>query len=183
MSLSVRPLLLLMSVLLFSACGGRPTIPVEEYSSVKPPKQKEVYIRATPQSQIAAPVSRTVDRSVQEPVVYEAVEPEPVWRELPPATEPAPRYQPPKRVEPMAKSPAKKNIRSAGDDPLLGLLQKIEQAMQQEDYQYAEGLLERALRIDSQRAGLWHDLGRGALSPGCLSGGSDAGAAIQPFCR
>jgi len=45
-------------------------------------------------------------------------------------------------------------------DPLLGLLQKIEQAMKSGAFNRAEGLIERALRIDAQRAGLWHDLAR-----------------------
>lgn len=45
-------------------------------------------------------------------------------------------------------------------DPLLGLLQKIKQAMKSGAFNRAEGLIERALRIDAQRAELWHDLAR-----------------------
>ncbi len=43
-------------------------------------------------------------------------------------------------------------------DPLHDLIEKIEYALQQGQLEKAEVLLERALRIDSQRAGLWHDL-------------------------
>lgn len=43
-------------------------------------------------------------------------------------------------------------------DPMQEMLQQIEQALQQNKIERAEMLVERALRIDSQRAGLWHDL-------------------------
>lgn len=45
-------------------------------------------------------------------------------------------------------------------DPLHDLLRQIESALQQGDDSRAEMLLERALRIDSRRASLWHDLAR-----------------------
>lgn len=131
-----------------SGCGGRPTIPVEEHSSVKRPPVKEVYYRAAP----AVKRPAVVVQERQEPITYEAVEPEPVWQEIPPPKEPARTNPAPRTVQREATQTV------TGDDPLLSMLQKIEQAMQQGEYQRAEGLLERALRIDSKRSGLWHDL-------------------------
>jgi len=45
-------------------------------------------------------------------------------------------------------------------DPLQEMLGQIEQALRQGELSRAEILLERALRIDAQRASLWHDLAR-----------------------
>lgn len=140
-----------------SGCGSQPTIPVEEHSSIKPPKQREIYYRAAPVARPSAPVAIT-PRQQHKPITYEAVEPEPVWQEVPPPqqqprTAPAPRkhYREPVRTTIIEPAPRE-------DNPLLGMVQKIEHAMQQGEFEQAEGLLERALRIDSQRPGLWHDL-------------------------
>lgn len=160
-SATVRQQLLWGGIVLWlTGCGGRPTIPVEEYSSIKRPPPKEVYHRAPP---VVVPKPRpvvaeavAVSRPQPEPVTYQAVELEPVWQEIPPPGEsaaPAPRP-----VEPIARVAPAPAPQPVEDDPLQGMLQKIEQAMQQGAYPRAEGLLERALRIDSQRAGLWHDL-------------------------
>ena len=152
-------LLWLPVVAWLGGCGGQPRVPVEEHSSIKPPPKKEIYYRASavakPAPRRVEPARRTEPERVivtparQQPITYQAVEPEPVWEEIPPPAEPAPRYPQQARVA---------KPQQLEDDPLLGMLQKIEQAMQQQEYGRAEGLLERALRIDSQRAGLWHDL-------------------------
>ncbi len=134
-----------------SGCGGQPTIPVEEHSSVKPPKKREIYYRAA---------SVAVTPRAEEAITYEAVEPEPVWQEIPPPAQHESRRQP-QTTERSHREPLRSTTivpASGGDDPLLGMLQKIESAMQQREFERAEGLLERALRIDSQRPGLWHDL-------------------------
>ncbi len=144
----------LLPLFLLVGCGGRPTIPVEEHSSLKRPPVKEVYYPAAGAVRSADTPAVVVSRAQREPVAYQAVEPEPQWQEIPPPEEvqQARAYTaPPPSAQPRA---------VPKDDPLLSLLQKIEQAMQQQDYGRAEGMLERALRIDSQRAGLWHDLGR-----------------------
>ena len=137
-----------------AGCGSQPTIPVEEHSSVKPPKQREVYYRAAPVVSPRAAVAARPAR--EEPITYQAVEPEPVWEEIP-AADP----EPPRAVA-RTRQPVQSTIEpmqpERSDDPLLGMMEKIERAMQQGEYQRAEGLLERALRIDSQRPGLWHDL-------------------------
>ncbi|MBC8520110.1 MAG: hypothetical protein H8D24_06870 [Gammaproteobacteria bacterium] len=63
---------------------------------------------------------------------------------------------------PVAKAVVRRSPPVAGEtpDPLQEILRQIESALQQGDDSKAEVLLERALRIDSQRATLWHDLAR-----------------------
>ncbi len=141
-------------LMLLAGCGSQPTIPVEEHSSVKPPPQRERYYRAAP---VARPeVAKPSSARPYAVTPYQPVEPEPAWREIPPAQ---PHSAEPVQSRPLTAPTAKvpESIITR-DDPLLGVMGRIEQAMQQGDYKLAEGLLERALRIDSQRAGLWHDL-------------------------
>lgn len=146
-------------VVAIAGCGARPTIPVEEHSSVKPPKKRELYYRAAPAEASPAvvelPAAVAATAAAEEPITYRMVEPAPLWQEIPPTQEPPP---------PLAHAAVPRHSTNeappsaAGTDPLQGMVEKIEQAMREGEYQRAEGLLERALRIDSQRPGLWHDL-------------------------
>lgn len=155
---NLKRLLVLAVLIAVAGCGSQPTIPVEEHSSVKSPPKREIYYRAAP---VATPVVPKAASPVrQAPITYEAVEPDPVWREIPsPAQQPR-SVEPAVVEQPYRVSPRTTTIEPVprDEDPLQGMLQKIEQAMQQGAFERAEGLLERALRIDSQRPGLWHDL-------------------------
>lgn len=61
------------------------------------------------------------------------------------------------REEPVVHSPLQQPLEERAD-PLREMVRQIEQALQRNEIGRAEMLVERALRIDSGRAGLWHDL-------------------------
>ncbi len=154
----VRYMVLLAPLLLYG-CGKSAMIPVEEHSSIKLPPVAEVYYRAATAPEVhqaRPPAEVVVTRAVQKAgIEEEAMQ----WREIPTPTQ--------RNVEPVWETVSEEpmivsraQVGRDRDDPLLSLLKKIERAMGQGEYQRAEGLLERALRIDSQRAGLWHDLGQ-----------------------
>ncbi len=163
------------------ACSATSTVPVEERSVRKAPRVIEPYLPVTPapSSRATAPPSTTT--VIQQPSSTSAAAVD--WVELPsplpqqPAyrttpsslplpqpvsvaveadsTPPHPQPQPDTEYSPRQVTAVMEN-----DDPLQQLLSQIEQAMAAADFTLAESLLQRALRIDSERAGLWHDLGR-----------------------
>ncbi|MBT3197418.1 MAG: hypothetical protein HN842_00325 [Gammaproteobacteria bacterium] len=144
--------LLLSAPLWLNGCGQRATIPVVENSSHS--EQRHTYaLRRTHQPVTAVTLERPRPKhNVKSKTKTKAIaKSEKRAKALVTARSASSRRR-------VAVAPEFYPSPSTGSDPLLGLLNKIEQALQRGEYERAEGLLERALRIDSQRAGLWHDL-------------------------
>jgi len=159
-STSIRYGLLLMATLSIIGCGKSAVVPIEERSSKSyhsrgyyPPviEQKRQKRQKPPPSSVV--VSRARPAVIKRVELPQAEEIE--WVEV---TVPEPAAMERELMVPATSQPPPIQVLPDRADPLLGLVRKIERAMQASNYERAEGLLERALRIDPQRAGLWHDL-------------------------